>query len=170
MTIFKNTFFLSVLVLVFGFSSIALGQGQQPPNPAQRGPEPIEPSSITDDEIEKIVTITSSMDSIQKESEKKVKKIVDDSDMEFARFEEIAQASRNPQAAQNLNMTEEEQQIISEIQPKLMKVNREAQQNFMTLIEEKGLTTKRFQQIMQASQQHQEVAKRIEETRKDMDS
>jgi len=170
MNLFKNTFLLTVLILAFGISSIALGQGQQPPNPAQQGPKPIDPSSITDEEIQKVAEITSSADAIQKESEQKVKSMVDSSDIEYERFEEIIQASSNPQAAQDLNLTQSEQETLGKLRPKLMKVNREAQQEFVALIEEKGLTPKRFQQIMQASQQHEKVAKRIEEARSDEES
>jgi len=157
---------LLIALVAFTLTVVTLSQaqGQQPPQrPTQ--PEPINPSEVTEQEIIKVVKITDSVNDIQVNSEKKVRALIDSSAISYERFEEIVLASQNPQAAQSLQLTQEEQKVLGEIQPELAKINQKAQQDFLAIIDKHNMEPQRFQQIMQAAQQHQSLADRIEAKR-----
>ena len=158
--------FILTLGILFGIAASLTAQVQRPQQQqAPQMPEPIEPSSITDKEIDKIVDITDEADTIQRESQKKVKALVDSSAISYERYVQIIQASQNPQQMKNLNLTEDERNELGKLQPKLMQINQQSQQQFIAIIEDNGMEIKRFQQIMMAAQKHQEVSERIEEER-----
>ena len=62
----------------------------------------------------------------------------------------------NRSLSERVNELEEEKKIKN-IQPKLMKINQQAQQEFVQLIQQEGFTPRRFQQIMRAVQMSAEL-------------
>lgn len=130
------------------------GQMMQPPQPAS-------PDSVSDTELQKFANVTDSAQSIQKDVQSKVQTLVEDEGMEFARFQKIMMSRQNPQA-DSLDTSQEEMQTIKQIQPKLMQINKQAQQQFVQLIRDEGLTPQRFQQIMRGVQTHAELQKRLQ--------
>lgn len=133
-----------------------VGQQQTPPQPAM-------PDSVSDQEMQKVVKVTDSMQTIQEEARSEVEDAVKEEGMEFARFQKIMMSKQNPQASGQVETTEKEEQAIEKIQPKVMKISQEAQQQFVQVIQEEGLTPQRFQQIMSAVQSDPEMRKRFEE-------
>lgn len=130
------------------------GQMMQPPQPAS-------PDSVSDTELQKFANVTDSAQSIQKDVQSKVQTLVEDEGMEFARFQKIMMSRQNPQAG-SLDTSQEEMQTIKQIQPKLMQINKQAQQQFVQLIRDEGLTPQRFQQIMRGVQAHEELQNRLQ--------
>lgn len=149
--------FLVLLGVIFGSTAI-YAQQQMPPQP-----EPLSPEEVTDEHLEKISNVTQAGQGIQEEADSKMREVIEDVGMEFQRFQQIMMAQQNPQLANQLQLSSEEQETLQEIQPELMKINQEAQQQYMTKIEEEGLSIQEFQQIAQAIQAHPEVAERFEE-------
>tara|TARA_R110002049_G_scaffold267337_1_gene443620 strand:+ start:162 stop:662 length:501 start_codon:yes stop_codon:yes gene_type:complete len=146
------------LGMIFSTATIFAQQQQMPPQP-----EPLSPEEVTDEHLEKISNITQAGQVIQEEADSKMKNVVEDVGMEYQRFQQIMMAQQNPQLANQLQLSSEEEKTLQQIQPELMKINQEAQQKYMTNIEEEGLSILEFQQIAQAIQAHPEVAERFEE-------
>lgn len=158
--IMKKLFKLSLILLVGTFfSTAALAQQQQmPPQP-----EPLSPEEVTDEHLEKVSSVTKAGQGIQEEADSKMKEAVEEVGMEYERFQQIMMAQQNPQMAGELDLSEEEQQTLQEVQPQLMEINQEAQQKYIAMIQDEGLSIQEFQQIAQAIQAHPEVAERFEE-------
>lgn len=158
MKIFKRTlpFVLGIALL----SPSLFAQGQQM--------QPQQADSVTDAELEKFVNTTGSLQSIQQETQQEVQSLVEEEGMEFERFQKIMMSKQNPQMAQNVEVSKEEEKTIENVQPKLQKISQQAQQQFVAAIQEEGLTPQRFQQIMQAVRSDPQVSQRFQKMAGDM--
>lgn len=150
--------FVLFLGALLSTATVFAQQQQMPPQP-----EPLSPEEVTDEHLEKISNVTKAGQEIQREADEKMKDVVEEVGMEYQRFQQIMMAQQNPQLANQLKLTTEEQQTLQKVQPELMQINQEAQQKYVTQIEGEGLTIQEFQQIAQAIQAHPEVAERFEE-------
>jgi len=156
-----NNFFKYSTTLIFGALFVtATAFAQQQMTPPQ--PEPLSPDEVTDEQLVMLSEITKAGQGIQEEAQQKMQAAIEETSMEYARFEEIMMSQQNPQMAGQLNLTEEEQQTIQEVQPQLMQINQAAQQQYMQAIQEAGMDLQTFQQVAQAVQAHPEVAERFE--------
>ncbi len=135
-------------------------QQQQPP---QQQPDLPTSADVSDDEIQQIVQAIELMDPIQMEAQEKIEEAVQAENITAERFQQLMMAMQNPQMADEVDMTDEEMQKIQTLQPKLMEIQGEAQQEMMEKIEESGLTVERFQQINMGAQQDPELMQRLEE-------
>ncbi|HEX6983450.1 MAG TPA: DUF4168 domain-containing protein [Balneolaceae bacterium] len=155
-------FFKYTIPLVLGFlvttGSLA-AQGQQG--------QTAQPDSVTNQELQKFAEISNEAQKIQQEARQTVDSLLAEENMEMQRFQEIMMSKRNPQAPDTLNITPEEQQTIQELEPKLIEMQQESQQKFVAVIQEKGLTPNRFQQIMQAIRTDPQVMKRFQNMMRD---
>lgn len=156
-----NNFFKYSTTLIFGALFVtATAFAQQQMTPPQ--PEPLSPDEVTDEQLVMLSEITKAGQGIQEEAQQKMQAAIEETSMEYTRFEEIMMSQQNPQMAGQLNLTEEEQQTIQEVQPQLMQINQAAQQQYMQAIQEAGMDLQTFQQVAQAVQAHPEVAERFE--------
>jgi len=156
-----NNFFKYSTTLIFGALFVtATAFAQQQMTPPQ--PEPLSPDEVTEEQLVMLSEITKAGQGIQEEAQQKMQAAIEETSMEYARFEEIMMSQQNPQMAGQLNLTEEEQQTIQEVQPQLMQINQAAQQQYMQAIQEAGMDLQTFQQVAQAVQAHPEVAERFE--------
>lgn len=156
-----NNFFKYSTTLIFGALFVtATAFAQQQMTPPQ--PEPLSPDEVTDEQLVMLSEITKAGQGIQEEAQQKMQAAIEETSMEYARFEEIMMSQQNPQMAGQLDLTEEEQQTIQEVQPQLMQINQAAQQQYMQAIQEAGMDLQTFQQVAQAVQAHPEVAERFE--------
>lgn len=156
--------FLVLFGVIFSTAAVFAQQQQMPPQP-----EPLSPEEVTDEHLEKISNVTKAGQGIQEEADTKMRNVVEEVGMEYQRFQQIMMAQQNPQLANQLELSSEEEQTLQEIQPELMQINQEAQQKYMSKIEEEGLSILEFQQIAQAIQAHPEVAERFEEINSEED-
>jgi hypothetical protein len=157
-------FFKQSVAIALGFLLIAgaaFAQGQQMQQ------QQAQPDSITDAELEKFVAVTSEVQRIQQESQKKVQAILADTDLDMQRFQKIMMSRQNPQLADSIEVTEEEQKIIEEVKPKLMKMQQSSRKEMMGAMQENGLNPQRFQAIMKAVQSNPEVMKRFQKVAQD---
>lgn len=156
-------FFKHSVALALGFflmAGAAFAQGQQMQQQAQ-------PDSISDAELEKFAAVTSEVQRIQQESQKKVQSILADTDLDMQRFQKIMMSRQNPQLADSVEVTEKEQKIIEEVKPKLMKMQQSSRKEMMGAMQENGLNPQRFQAIMKAVQSNPEVMKRFQKIAQD---
>lgn len=143
------------LLLMTG-SAFAQVQQQQQQQPAQA-------DSVSDEELEKFADVTTESQSVQEGMREKVDSMLSDQEMEMDRFQQIMMSKRNPQAGDSVEVTEEEEATMEEIQPKLMEMQQESQQQMVSIIQDNGLEPQRFQEIMQAVRTNPEVMKRFQE-------
>lgn len=156
----KN-FFRLTTTLIFGalfVSATAFAQQQMAPPQ----PEPLSPEEVTDEQLIMLSNISKAVQGIQEEAQQKMQVAIEETSMEYSRFEEIMMSQQNPQLAGQLELTEEEQQTIQEIQPQLMQINQQVQQQYMQAIQQAGMDLQTFQQVAQAVQAHPEVQQRFE--------
>ncbi len=149
---------LSLCLMLFVVASVAVAQGGQQ---QMQQPPPAEPDSVSDTELQKFANVTDSAQTIQQNIRSEVQTMVEDQGMEFTRFQEIMQSRQNPQAG-SPETTQEEQETIKKIEPQLMQLNKKAQQQFVQIIQDEGLSPTRFNQIMRGVQAHQELQKRLQ--------
>ena len=153
MKFFKSTLPLLLGMLLIAGSAVAQVQQQQ---------QQIDPESITDAELEKFAKVSQESQKVQEEMRNQVDSLLDENDIEMERFRQIMMSQRNPQSADSANITEEEKASMKKIQPQLMKMQQEAQQEMVTIIQNNGLEPQRFQQLMQAVRTNPEVMKRFQ--------
>lgn len=155
MKFFKNTLPLLLGMLLIAGSTVAQVQQQQQ--------QQIDPDSITDEELKKFAQVSQESQKVQEEMRNQVDSLLDENEIEMERFRQIMMSQRNPQSADSANITEEEKASMKKIQPQLMKMQQEAQQEMVSIIQDNGLEPQRFQQLMQAVRTNPEVMKRFQE-------
>lgn len=144
--------------LLMGGSLFAQVQQQAP----QNTPTPATSDEVSDTEIDKVVATINEMEPIQAEVEEKMQVAVEEEGITFERFQQIMMGMQNPQMADQMDITDEEQQTIQTLQPTLMQIQGEAQQKISQKIEENGLTMQRYQQIVMGAQQDSTLMNRVQ--------
>jgi uncharacterized Zn finger protein len=146
---------LSVLFV----TSLAVAQmGEQQPQMAQYA----QSDDVSDEEIVKFANIAEALDEVQEDVDRQVLAAINAEGMSTERFEQIAMAQQNPQAAAELNLTEEEMEILGKVGPVMQQITMEAQQIVLKKIEEEEMTVERFQMIAMGTQMDADLAQRIE--------
>lgn len=147
--------------LVFAGAAFAQGQMQQ------QQQQQIDPDSITDEELEQFAEVMNVRQEVQQESMEKVQSILSDKDMDMQRFQEIMMSQQNPQMADSVEVTSEEQETIDEIEPKLQEMQKTSRKKMMGAMEDNELNPQRFQAIARAVQSNPEVMKRFKKVAQD---
>lgn len=148
---------LSLFLILFVAVSAVHAQGNQQP------PAAASPDSVSDQELKKFARVTDSAQSIRQNVQQQVQTLVEEEGMEFSRFQKIMMSRQNPKASGQVETTAEEEKKIKNIQPQLMKINKQAQQEFVQVIQDEGFTPQRFQQVMRAVQMNAELQQRLKE-------
>ena len=136
----------------------AFSQGQQ-----MQQMQNAQADSVSDQELKKFVETAQDLRSIQEDVQTEVQEMVKEEDMTFERFQQIMMSKQNPQMAQKVQVTDEEEAVIKEMQPKLQEIQQQANQKQMTAIQDNGLTPQRFQQIAQAVQSDPQMMQRFQQ-------
>ena len=150
------------VALVLGFlllagSVFAQGQMQQP----------AQPDSITDEELEKFAEVASELQRVQQESQEKVQAMLSDKDMDMQRFQQIMMSRQNPNMGDSIEVTDQEEETLAEIKPKLQKMQNESQQEMMGIMQKQEMQPQRFQAIQRAIQSDPAVMKRFKKIAQD---
>ncbi len=156
--------FLIVLGVLIGSNPLLAQQQQMPPKP-----KALSADEISKEDLQMVVHVSDAAQNIQMKTDEKVKDLLKEEEMEYTRFQQIMMAQQNPQTANDAGMTEDEKATLQKVQPKLMQISQESRQQYMSAIEEEGLTIPKFQQLAQAIQTNPEVAKRFEKVKTEMD-
>lgn len=149
------TLFISLIAAGSLFAQVQ----QQTP---QNRPEPATSDEVSDQEIDNLVSAINEMEPIQTEIQEKIQTAVEEEGLSFERFQQIMMGMQNPQMANQMNITDEEQETIQTIQPQLMQIQGEAQQKISAKIEENGLTMQRYRQIVMGAQQDSTLMARVQ--------
>lgn len=148
--------------LLLAGSAFAQGQQMQQQQQAQ-------PDSITDEELEKFAVVTNELQQIQQESQQEVETMLSDKEMDMQRFQQIMMSRQNPQMSDSVEITDEEEEIMAEIEPRLQEMQQESREEMMGAMQENELEPQRFQAISQALQSDPDVMNRFKEIAQEMD-
>ena len=160
MKLFKRFFPVALGLLLL--SGTAFAQGMQM-NTAKA-------DTVTDAELENFVEATKEVQMMRQELQLEMQNMIKDEGMEVQRFQKIMQSQQNPQAAGNVEVTEEEQEIINKIQPKLQEMGQKAQQEQISVIEDNDLTLQRYQQIAQTIRSNPAMMQKVQKMMTDSTS
>lgn len=166
MKIFKIASLLLVAV-TFAFSSaFAQGMGQQQQQ-QQQMPDVPTSDDVSDEELNQFVTTISEIEPIQVELQSEVEELVQEHDISMERFQQLMMAMQNPQMADEVEISDEEQEQIQTIQPDLSDLQMKAEEKMVEKIEDNGLDVERYQAIMMGAQQDQELMTRLQSALED---
>ncbi|TVQ03993.1 MAG: DUF4168 domain-containing protein [Balneolaceae bacterium] len=158
MTFYKSLS-ITALALVF-FAGAAFAQVQQQP---QQMPDLPSSEDVTDEEISLLVVTLNDLGPIEEKAQRKIEEAVEAEDMSFNRFREMMMAMQNPQMAGDADITDEEMTKIQNLQPKLMEIQGEAEQEMIAKIEDNGMTIQRYQEIIMGAQQDPDLMQRLQD-------
>ena len=147
--------------MVFFAGTIA-AQGQMAPG-QQQMPDVPTSDEVSDEELDRFVSAILAVEPIQIELQGEMEKVIVDEDIELERFQELMMAMQNPQMAEQVGMTQEEQDKIQTLQPKLVELQMEAETDIIAKIEEQGLDVERYNILSMGAQQDQELMMRLQQ-------
>jgi hypothetical protein len=153
---------IAAVAILFSASAIFAQVQQQQQQQAPQMPDLPTSAEVSDEEIEQLVNAIFAMEPIQLETQEKMAEAVESEDISFERFQQLMQAMQNPQMADQVDISDEEMMKLQNVQPKLMEIQGEAEQEMIAKIEENGLTAERYQNIIMGAQQDPELRLRVE--------
>ena len=145
----------SFTFIIFLSAQMAFAQQMQQPKPAS-------PDEVSDEELSMFAQTLNKLEPLQQELQNDIEELVKSENMEMQRFQEIMVAMQNPQMSDQAEITDEEQEKIGKMQPKLVELQMGAQEKMVNVIEDNGLQLQRYQELMLGVQQHQELATRLQ--------
>ncbi|MEX0661659.1 MAG: DUF4168 domain-containing protein [Balneolaceae bacterium] len=152
---------LSVILIgiLFG-ASVAFGQGMG--QGQQQMPDLPTSEDVSDEELSQFVKTIADIEPVQMEAQANIEEAVAEEELDFERFQQLMMAMQNPQMADQVEISDEEQEKIESIQPKLTEIQMGAEEEIIAMIEDNGLDVERYQAIMMGAQQDQELMTRLQ--------
>ena len=144
--------------LVLGFILLA---GSAIAQTQQQSAEPAE--DVSDQELEMLVSFALESQAIQRDVNMKMQQAINEEEnINLQRFQVIQQSKQNPQMADSIEITAEEEAAVASLQPKLEKIGQDAQAKAQKLLAQSELTQQRLQEIQLALQSNTELQQRFQ--------
>ncbi len=150
---------MATLLIAAGIT-VAQVQQQAPPPPQQ--PEFPTSADVSDDEILLLVSTINDLQPIEEKAQEKIGEALEEEGLTMERFQQMMMAMQNPQMAEEANVTDEEMAKLQTLQPALMQIQGEAEQEMIAKIEDNGFTLERYQGIIMGAQQDPELMARLQ--------
>lgn len=152
----KAALTFAILLLSSGmlFAQVQQQQPQMPDLPTS--------SDVSDEELEIIVTISGELEPIQVKAQEKIGAALEEEGISMERFQQMMMAMQNPQMADQVEISDEEMATIQSMQPKLMEIQGEAEQEMGAKMEENGLTMERYRMVVMGAQQDPDLMERLQ--------
>ncbi len=160
MKLLKSTLVALVTILLATGITVAQVQQQAPPPPQQ--PDLPTSADVSDDEILQLVSTINDLQPIEEKAQEKIEDALESEDITMERFQQMMMAMQNPQMADQINVTDEEMSKLQTLQPTLMEIQGEAEQEMIAKIEENGFSMERYRGIIMGAQQDPELMARLE--------
>ncbi len=151
---------MATLLIAAGIT-VAQVQQQAPPPPPQQ-PEFPTSADVSDDEILLLVSTINDLQPIEEKAQEKIGEALEEEGLTMERFQQMMMAMQNPQMAEEANVTDEEMAKLQTLQPALMQIQGEAEQEMIAKIEDNGFTLERYQGIIMGAQQDPELMARLQ--------
>lgn len=156
--------FLKITALLFTFVVMSAGLlvAQVPSQTPPQMPDLPTSADVSDDEVVQLASTIEQLEPIQMEAEEKIAETLESEGITIERFQQMMMAMQNPQMADQVNITEEEMQKVQQLQPELMEIQGEAEQQITEKIEDNGFTMDRYRSIIMGMQQDAELLERLQ--------
>ncbi|MBC5994956.1 DUF4168 domain-containing protein [Pontibacter cellulosilyticus] len=160
---------IAVAILVAGTcavtnTAVAQQKGKQkkatPPPTETPVQQPAQTGSFTDAELKQFVDASGRLMEIQKNSEQKMMKILEEEKLSVNKFNEMAQAHQQQKLAE-VKATPEETAAFNKAAQRMMEMQPEMQKEVETAIQKDGMTLEKYEQIMVAYRQDPVVQEKI---------
>lgn len=148
-----GAFFLFFAIL--GSTAVFAQTPQQLPQQEQQ----MEKVEVSEAELQKFANAFQAITAIGQQAQQEMAGVVENKGMELQRFNEVHQASLDPQA--EVTVTSEEQEQHQEIISELETMQVEFQGEMAKVITEVGLTPERYEQIAMGLQYDEELQNRL---------
>lgn len=125
--------------------------------------QPPEAEEVTDEELNRFVTALQTVQEIQIETQATMSEAIEAQGMTEQRFSEIHNAQRNPEIDLTAEITEAEEETYEAVLAQLISLQRGAQEEMQDAVASEGFNVQRFNEIIMAIQQDQELAQRVQE-------
>lgn len=161
----KMFFAFALMFIVAGAHSV---YAQEVP-PAQQSPaleKEAQSVDISDQELESFVKAAVKVDELQKESEGKMVKAIQDTGLEPNRFVEINAIQQNPAAGAENSVSEKELDNYNKAMKEVQSIQQDVQTEQVKVIEQQGLDVGRYVQIAKAVQQDPGLMKKVQDIQK----
>ncbi len=159
---FFKSISIALIAILFGAGSLFAQVQQQQAPPQQQMPDLPTSAEVSDEEIEKVASAINELGPIQVEAQEKMAEAVEEEDITFERFQQMMMAMQNPQMADQVNITDEEMAKLQTLQPTLMEIQSDTDEKMIEKIEDNGLSIERYQNIVMAAQQDEDLRARVE--------
>ncbi len=147
--------------LLFAFallgSASVFAQTQQLPQQQQQAVE----VDVSDEELSKFADAYQKIRMVNQQAQQEMAKKVEDSGFDIQRFNEIHQASLDPNA--EVEVTEEEKTKHAEVVAEIEGMQGEFQKEMESAISEQGLDVQRYEKIAMALQTDTELQQRLQQ-------
>ena len=115
---------------------------------------------VTDNELKQFVAIVQQIQSINQESQQQMVKVVEDKGLNVERFNQIAQATQDPNKENDAS--EDEMKKFTDISATIEKMYADVQKKIEKNIKTEGLTLERYQEIGVEIQNKPELQEKIQ--------
>lgn len=133
----------------------------QPASPVQTQPQPA--AEVSSEDIEKFARAIAQLQTIQQETQTELLQIVEGQGLTPDRFNEIAEAQQNPEAATDVEISDEELQSFEQAANEITAVRQQTQTRFQEVVQAEGLEVEQFNQILAAVQQDPALQQEVEQ-------
>lgn len=116
-------------------------------------------TSVSDQDLETFVVIYKEVQTENQKVQQKMVGTIEEEGMDVNRYNEINQASANPNA--EVDATDEEMEMYEEVTKKVENIQTTFQQKVKTLIEEEGMSLKRYQEVYAALQKDKSLQEKF---------
>lgn len=163
-----STIATAILAIFFAVTATSVtAQQMQPQQQPQQQMQPQQPAApapedISDDELLTFVQTSDAIRPIQEEAQMEMRSVIEEEGITIQRFQQLMMAMQNPQLADQVEMSADEEQSIQEMEPKLVEIETAASENITSEIENQGLDVNRYQAIYMSLQQHPELMERLQ--------
>lgn len=158
MRLLKNAIVILITLLIATGTAFAQVQQQAPP----QMPDFPTSDDVSDEEIIQLVHTINELQPIEEKAQEKIEKALESEDLTMDRFQQMMMAMQNPQLADEVEVTDEEMEKLQTLQPQLMEIQGEAEQEMIAKIENNGFTMERYRGIIMGAQQDPELMARLE--------
>ena len=148
---------LAGLVMFFMMLGSTAVFAQQLPQPQQQQ----QATEVTDAELTKFVAALQGIQMVSQQAQQEMIQVVQEEGMEIPRFNEIHQATIDPEV--EVEATEEEKTAHKNIISELETMQAGVQQKMEKLITDQGLSLERYEQIAMSLQSDTELQQRIQQ-------
>lgn len=155
---FIKSLSITAITLIFCVGTVFAQVQQQP----QEMPDFPTSDEVSDEEISILAVTLQELGPIEEKAQERMAEAVEAEDISIERFQQMMMAMQNPQMADEIDVSDEEMGKIQSLQPKLMEIQSDLEQESIAKIEDSGLTVDRYREIIMGAQQDVELMQRLQ--------